>query len=53
MDKRVSTVAKLGYKKCIVPMSAKKSLATLDFGELEIIGCNDLKGVINTVFTKN
>ncbi|KAB2061182.1 hypothetical protein ES319_A10G068800v1 [Gossypium barbadense] len=53
MDKRVSTVAKLGYKKCIVPMSAKKSLATLDLGELEIIGCNDLKGVINTVFTKN
>ncbi|MBA0871390.1 hypothetical protein Goshw_025058, partial [Gossypium schwendimanii] len=44
MDKRVSTVAKLGYKKCIVPMSAKKSLATLDLGELEIIGCNDLKG---------
>ncbi|KAK5792604.1 hypothetical protein PVK06_033719 [Gossypium arboreum] len=53
MDKRVSTVAKLGYKKCIVPMSAKKSLATLDLGELEIIGCNDLKGFINTVFTKN
>ncbi|KAK8274390.1 hypothetical protein V6Z12_D10G070100 [Gossypium hirsutum] len=53
MDKRVNTVAKLGYKKCIVPMSAKKSLATLDLGELEIIGCNDLKGVINTVFTKN
>ncbi|KAE8680753.1 hypothetical protein F3Y22_tig00111366pilonHSYRG00032 [Hibiscus syriacus] len=53
MDKRVSTVAKLGYKKCIVPKSAEKSLANLDLGEMEMIGCNDLKGVINTVFTKN
>ncbi|KAK8618813.1 hypothetical protein V6N13_132792 [Hibiscus sabdariffa] len=53
MDKRVSTVAKLGYKKCIVPESAEKSLAALDLGEMEMIGCNDLKGVINTVFTKN
>ncbi|XWS16272.1 hypothetical protein CRYUN_Cryun34aG0070900 [Craigia yunnanensis] len=52
MDKRVSTAAKLGYKKCVVPMSAKKSLATLDFGEMQIIGCKDLKAVINTVFTK-
>ncbi|KAK8484795.1 hypothetical protein V6N13_023844 [Hibiscus sabdariffa] len=53
MDKRVSTVAKLGYKKCIVPESAVNSLAALDLGEMEMIGCNDLKGVINTVFTKN
>ncbi|OMO70947.1 hypothetical protein CCACVL1_18565 [Corchorus capsularis] len=30
MDKRVITVAKLGYKKCIVPMRAEKSLAALD-----------------------
>ncbi|XVF25068.1 hypothetical protein REPUB_Repub13aG0181800 [Reevesia pubescens] len=52
MDKRVSTAAKLGYKKCIVPMSSEKSLATLDLGEMEIIGCKDLKGVINTVFRK-
>ncbi|KAE8718379.1 hypothetical protein F3Y22_tig00110013pilonHSYRG00010 [Hibiscus syriacus] len=53
MDKRVSTLTKLGYKKCIVPKSAEKSLANLDLGEMEMIGCNDLKGVINTVFTNN
>ncbi|KAK8581192.1 hypothetical protein V6N12_071427 [Hibiscus sabdariffa] len=52
MDKRVSTVAKLGYKKCIVPMSAEKSLATLDFGEMEVTGCKDLKGAIKTIFSK-
>ncbi|XVE88791.1 hypothetical protein DITRI_Ditri19aG0097200 [Diplodiscus trichospermus] len=52
MDKRVSTVAKLGYKKCIVPISAKQSLANFDSGEMEIIGCKDLKELINTVFTK-
>ncbi|KAL4279028.1 hypothetical protein GQ457_03G041370 [Hibiscus cannabinus] len=52
MDKRVSTVAKLGYKKCIVPMSAEKPLATLDFGEMEVIGCKDLKGAIKTIFSK-
>ncbi|GMI77976.1 radA-like [Hibiscus trionum] len=51
MDKRVGTVAKLGYKKCIVPKSAGKSLASLDLGEMEMIGCNDLKEVIHTVFT--
>ncbi|XP_021294159.1 uncharacterized protein LOC110424021 isoform X1 [Herrania umbratica] len=53
MDKRVSTVAKLGYKRCIVPMSAEKSLAILDCGEMKIIGCKDLKEVINNVFTKH
>lgn len=51
MEKRVSTVAKLGYKKCVVPTSAaEKSLHGLDFGEIEILGCNNLKEVINTVF---
>ena len=53
MEKRVSTVAKLGYKKCIVPKSAEKVLQGLDFGDLEVLGCNNLKEVINTVFTTN
>ncbi|XP_071712190.1 uncharacterized protein [Rutidosis leptorrhynchoides] len=50
MEKRVSTVAKLGYKKCVVPTSSENSLRGLDFGELEIIACRNLKQVINTVF---
>ncbi|KAK9101175.1 hypothetical protein Scep_024605 [Stephania cephalantha] len=49
MDKRVTAVAKLGYKKCIVPKSAEKSLATLQLG-LEILGCKNLREVINSVF---
>ncbi|PWA95279.1 ATP-dependent peptidase [Artemisia annua] len=53
MEKRVSTVAKLGYKKCIVPKLAEKVLQGLDFGDLEVLGCNNLKEVINTVFTTN
>ncbi|KAJ4718067.1 DNA repair RadA [Melia azedarach] len=51
MDKRVSTLAKLGYEKCIVPKSAVKSLAAQGFKQIEIIGCKNLKEVINTVFT--
>ncbi|GKD57540.1 ATP-dependent peptidase [Tanacetum coccineum] len=53
MEKRVSTVAKLGYKTCVVPKSAEKVLQGLDFGDLEVLGCNNLKEVINNVFTTN
>ncbi|KAK9131073.1 hypothetical protein Sjap_011560 [Stephania japonica] len=49
MDKRVTAVAKLGYKKCIVPKSAEESLASLQL-ELEILGCKNLREVINSVF---
>ncbi|KAK4590844.1 hypothetical protein RGQ29_021152 [Quercus rubra] len=50
MEKRVNTVAKLGYKMCIVPKSAEKSLGSHGFEGMEIIGCRNLKEVINTVF---
>lgn len=50
MDKRVNTVAKLGYKKCVVPKSAVKSLVKLELGDIEIVGCSNLKEMINVVF---
>jgi DNA repair protein RadA/Sms len=50
MEKRVGTVAKLGYKKCIVPKSAEKSLGSQVFEGLEVLGCRNLKEVINNVF---
>ncbi|KAL5697705.1 hypothetical protein ACHQM5_028822 [Ranunculus cassubicifolius] len=50
MEKRVNAVVKLGYKKCIIPKSAEKSLATLDLGGLIVLGCKNLKEVINIVF---
>ena len=50
MEKRVLTVAKLGYKMCVVPKSAEKSIANLGFEGMEIVGCKNLKEVINTVF---
>ncbi|KAK9054731.1 hypothetical protein SSX86_025810 [Deinandra increscens subsp. villosa] len=50
MEKRVSTVAKLGYKKCVVPESAVELLRRLDLGECEVLGCKNLKEVINSVF---
>lgn len=52
MEKRVSTLAKLGYKKCIVPESAEKFLSTLDLEGIRILGCRNLKEMINTVFRK-
>ncbi|CAN4089041.1 unnamed protein product [Withania somnifera] len=52
MDKRINTVAKLGYKKCIIPKSAETSLAALDLGDTEIVACRNLKEMINIVFRK-
>ncbi|KAH7682003.1 Endopeptidase La protein [Dioscorea alata] len=49
IDKRVMSVAKLGYKKCIVPKAVEKSLADLNL-DIEIVGCRNLKEVINTIF---
>ncbi|KAJ0007524.1 hypothetical protein Pint_29649 [Pistacia integerrima] len=51
MEKRASTVAKLGYEKCIVPKSAEKSLASIGLEQIKVIGCENLKEVINIVFT--
>lgn len=50
MEKRVSTVAKLGFIKCVVPKSVEKSLKSLGLKEIEIIGCKNLKELINSVF---
>ncbi|KAH7867470.1 hypothetical protein Vadar_033931 [Vaccinium darrowii] len=50
MEKRVNTVAKLGYKKCIVSKSAEKSLAGLAIEGTTIVCCRNLKEIINTVF---
>ncbi|OIT04791.1 hypothetical protein A4A49_04282 [Nicotiana attenuata] len=52
MDKRINTVAKLGYKKCIIPKSAETSMAALDLGDTEIVACRNLKEMINIVFRK-
>ncbi|CAE6232559.1 unnamed protein product [Arabidopsis arenosa] len=50
MEKRVSTVAKLGFNKCVVPKSVEESLKALNLKEIEIIGCKNLKELINAVF---
>ncbi|KAL3528675.1 hypothetical protein ACH5RR_007997 [Cinchona calisaya] len=52
MEKRVATLAKLGYKKCIVPESAEKFLSTLELERIQILGCRNLKEMINKVFRK-
>ena len=50
MEKRVYTVAKLGYRMCIVPKVAEKALGTEGFEKMEVVGCRNLKDIINTVF---
>ncbi|KAJ1420244.1 Ribosomal protein S5 domain 2-type fold, subgroup [Sesbania bispinosa] len=50
MEKRVSTVAKLGYRMCIVPKAAEKALGTEGLEKMKVVGCRNLKDVINTVF---
>ncbi|CAL5051098.1 unnamed protein product [Urochloa decumbens] len=49
MDKRVMTVAKLGYKKCVVPKTAEKLLKPLNL-DIEILPCSNLKQFINAIF---
>lgn len=49
MDKRVIAVAKLGYKKCVIPKTAEKSLAGLNL-DITILGCRTVKEVINIIF---
>ncbi|KAL5576896.1 hypothetical protein UlMin_018595 [Ulmus minor] len=53
MDKRINTVAKLGYKMCIIPKSAEKSVGASSYDGLEVIGCRNLKEVIDRVFTSS
>ena len=50
MEKRINTVAKLGFKRCVVPKSAEKCLGVVELGETRLIGCSNLKDVINDVF---
>ncbi|KAJ7951688.1 DNA repair protein RadA [Quillaja saponaria] len=50
MEKRVNTVAKLGYKMCIVPKAAEESFGPQGFADMKLVGCKNLKEVINTVF---
>ncbi|KAM6585215.1 hypothetical protein CsatB_012219 [Cannabis sativa] len=50
MDKRIHTVAKLGYKKCVIPKSAEKSIGASAYEGMEIVACRNLKDVINRVF---
>lgn len=50
MEKRIHTVAKLGYKKCIVPKPAEKFQAIPGSDGMKVIGCRNLKEVINIVF---
>ncbi|GAA0139889.1 DNA metabolism protein [Lithospermum erythrorhizon] len=53
MDKRIHTVTKLGYRKCVVPKSAEKCLSDIDIGGIEVVGCQNLKEMINKVFRKS
>ncbi|PIN08709.1 Endopeptidase La [Handroanthus impetiginosus] len=53
LEKRINTVAKLGYKQCIVPKSAEKSFSDLQPQGMEILGCKNLKEMINTVFRRS
>lgn len=51
IDKRVNTLAKLGYKMCVVPKEAEQLLKTEGLLEkLKVVACVDLKEVINAVF---
>ncbi|KAK6125122.1 hypothetical protein DH2020_041135 [Rehmannia glutinosa] len=53
LEKRVNTLAKLGYKKCIVPKPAEKSFPDAQLQGMEILGCVNLKEMINTVFRRS
>ncbi|CAJ1951054.1 unnamed protein product [Sphenostylis stenocarpa] len=49
MDKRVYTVAKLGFRMCIVPKVAEKALGTEGLEKMKVVGCRNLKEIFNLV----
>ncbi|OEL29143.1 DNA repair protein RadA [Dichanthelium oligosanthes] len=49
MDKRVMAIAKLGYKKCVVPKTSEKLLKPLNL-DIKILPCSNLKQFINAIF---
>ncbi|XP_074285372.1 uncharacterized protein LOC141610951 [Silene latifolia] len=51
IEKSVNTLAKLGYKTCVIPESAVKALEGLS-SKIQIIGCKNLKQVIDKVFKR-
>ncbi|XP_074285360.1 uncharacterized protein LOC141610943 isoform X1 [Silene latifolia] len=51
IEKRVITLAKFGYKKCVVPESAEKALGAIS-SEIQIVGCKNLKEVLAKVFRR-
>ncbi|KHN32660.1 DNA repair protein RadA like [Glycine soja] len=53
IEKRVNTLVKLGYRMCVVPKQAEKLLETEGLGKMKVVGCKDLKEVINAVFSRN
>ncbi|KAG4384859.1 hypothetical protein GLYMA_13G353300v4 [Glycine max] len=53
IDKRVNTLAKLGYRMCVVPKQAEKLLETEGLGKMKVLGCEVLKEVINAVFSRD
>lgn len=52
MEKRVYTVAKLGYRICVVPKQAEEVLEAEGLEKMRIVGCENLKEVIDAVFSK-
>ncbi|KAL1349369.1 hypothetical protein AAHE18_07G151800 [Arachis hypogaea] len=50
IEKRVNTLAKLGYRTCVVPKQAEKVLETEGLGNMRVIGCNNLKEVLDAIF---
>ncbi|KAJ3683644.1 hypothetical protein LUZ60_013871 [Juncus effusus] len=50
MDKRIIAVAKLGYKRCVVPKMSEKMIGGLDL-DIEILVCKNLKEMIGIIFS--
>ncbi|KAK7325144.1 hypothetical protein VNO77_29254 [Canavalia gladiata] len=53
IEKRVHTVAKLGYRKCVLPKQAEKAFEAESLGNMEVVGCKNLKEVIDAVFRRD
>ncbi|GLJ29548.1 hypothetical protein SUGI_0582810 [Cryptomeria japonica] len=50
MNIRVNELAKLGFKKCIIPKSSAKSITGFEWEEMSIISCSNVKEMIGIVF---
>jgi len=53
IDKTINTLTRVGYRMCVVPKQVEKLLVSEGLENMKVVGCKDLKEVIDVVFSRD